>query len=98
MVETRASRELGNKRERLMLGDDQCAGSAKLRGGRNSGGAERESGLQETGKANVKGRDIGPDWREAIIRYLNSPSNEGLCGTHQAAPKMKWALRHVCFF
>jgi hypothetical protein len=45
MVETHASSKLGNKREGLMPGDDQGAGSAKLRGGRKSGGAERESGL-----------------------------------------------------
>jgi hypothetical protein len=135
---------LGRKREGLMPSEGQGAGSTELRGERKSGGAKKEFGLQETGKANVQGKDAGPDWREAIIRYLSSPSNErdkrvhqqalkyvvmddelyrrtmdgmllrclgeeqsrlamgelheGLCGTHQAAPKMKWALRRVGFF
>jgi hypothetical protein len=144
MLETQASSELGRKREGSMPSEGQGAGSAELRGERKSGGAKKEFGLQETGKANVQGKDAGPDWREAIIRYLSSPSNErdkrvhqqalkyvvmddelyrrtvdgmllrclgeeqsrlamgelheGLCGTHQAAPKMKWALRRVGFF
>jgi hypothetical protein len=25
------------------------------------------------GKANMQGKDAGPDWREAIIRYLSTP-------------------------
>jgi ribonuclease HI len=144
MVETWASGELGRKREESMPGEDQGAGSVELRGERKSGGAKKESGLQETSKANVHGKDAGPDWREAIIKYMSSPSNkrdervhqqalknvvmddelyrrtvdgmllrclgeeqsrlamgevhEGLCGTHQAAPKMKWALRRAGFF
>jgi hypothetical protein len=87
MVVTRASSELGRKREGSMLGEDQGAGSAELRGERKSGGAEKESGLQETGKANMQGKDAGPDWREAIIRYLSSPSNERDKRVHQQALK-----------
>jgi hypothetical protein len=57
MLETRVSSKLGRKREGSMPGEDKGVGSVELRGDRKSGGAEKESGLQEMGKANMQGKD-----------------------------------------
>jgi hypothetical protein len=31
-------------------------------------------------------------------RLAMAEVNEGVCGTHQSAPKMKWLLRWACFY
>jgi hypothetical protein len=37
---------------------------------------------------------LGPDH----ARLAMAEVNEGVCGTHQSTPKMKWLLRRVCFY
>jgi hypothetical protein len=39
-------------------------------------------------------RCLGEEQSQLAMREVH----EGLCSTHQAAPKMKWALRHAGFF
>jgi hypothetical protein len=31
-------------------------------------------------------------------RLAMAKVHEGICGTHQSAPKMKWLLRRACFY
>jgi hypothetical protein len=31
-------------------------------------------------------------------RLAMAEVHEGICGTHQSAPKMKWLLRRACFY
>jgi hypothetical protein len=37
---------------------------------------------------------LGPDQ----ARLAMAEVHEGICGTHQSAPKMKWLLRRACFY
>jgi hypothetical protein len=37
---------------------------------------------------------LGPDQ----ARLAMAEVHEGICGTHQSTPKMKWLLRRVCFY
>jgi hypothetical protein len=37
---------------------------------------------------------LGPDQ----ARLAMAEVYEGICGTHQSAPKMKWLLRRACFY
>jgi hypothetical protein len=37
---------------------------------------------------------LGPDQARLAIAEVH----EGICGTHQSAPKMKWLLRRACFY
>jgi hypothetical protein len=37
---------------------------------------------------------LGPDQ----ARLAMADVHEGICGTHQSAPKMKWLLRRACFY
>jgi hypothetical protein len=37
---------------------------------------------------------LGP----AQARLVMAEVHEGICGTHQSAPKMKWLLRRACFY
>jgi hypothetical protein len=37
---------------------------------------------------------LGPDQ----VRLAMAEVHEGICGTHQSAPKMKWLLRRACFY
>jgi hypothetical protein len=37
---------------------------------------------------------LGPDQ----VRLAMAEVHEGICGTHQSTPKMKWLLRRTCFY
>jgi hypothetical protein len=37
---------------------------------------------------------LGPD----EVRLAMTEVHEGVCGTHQLSPKMKWLLRRACFY
>jgi hypothetical protein len=37
---------------------------------------------------------LGPDQARLAMEEVH----EGICGTHQSAPKMKWLLRQACFY
>jgi hypothetical protein len=37
---------------------------------------------------------LGPDQARLAMPKVH----EGICGTHQSAPKMKWLLRRACFY
>ena len=37
---------------------------------------------------------LGPDQ----ARLAMAEVHEGICGTHQSAPKMKWLLKRACFY